>query len=87
MKGSSKDIEKHFKSLKTTLNLDAKHSTPYVFIIDKNSDLRGRDDDEDTGTLFGYNAESVAEINNKMEDDIKVILAEYRLALKKYSVR
>ena len=87
MKGSSKDIEKHFKSLKTTLDLDAKYSTPYVFIIDKNSDLRGRDDDEDTGTLFGYNAESVAEINNKMEDDIKVILAEYRLALKKYSIR
>jgi hypothetical protein len=49
--------------------------------------LRGRDDDEDIGTLFGYNAESVAEINNKMEDDIKVILAEYRLALKKYSRR
>jgi len=87
MKGSSIDIENHFTSLKTTLELDAKHSTPYVFIIDRNGNLRGRDDDEDIGTLFGYNAESVAEINNKMEDDIKVILAEYRLALKKYSVR
>ena len=39
------------------------------------------------GFLYGYNAESVAEINNKMEDDVKVILAEYRLALKKYSLR
>ena len=87
MKGSSIDIENHFTSLKTTLDLDAKHSTPYVFIIDRNGNLRGRDDDEDIGTLFGYNAESVAEINNKMEDDVKVILAEYRLALKKYSVR
>lgn len=87
MKGSSIDIENHFSSLKTTLDLDAKHSTPYVFIIDRNGNLRGRDDDEDIGTLFGYNAESVAEINNKMEDDVKVILAEYRLALKKYSVR
>ncbi|MFQ3351540.1 MAG: hypothetical protein ACI914_000787 [Candidatus Marivariicella framensis] len=87
MKGSSIDIENHFTSLKTTLELDAKHSTPYVFIIDRNGNLRGRDDDEDIGTLFGYNAESVAEINNKMEDDVKVILAEYRLALKKYSVR
>jgi len=87
MKGSSIDIENHFTSLKTTLELDTKHSTPYVFIIDRNGNLRGRDDDEDIGTLFGYNAESVAEINNKMEDDIKVILAEYRLALKKYSVR
>ena len=87
MKGSSIDVENHFTSLKTTLELDAKHSTPYVFIIDRNGNLRGRDDDEDIGTLFGYNAESVAEINNKMEDDVKVILAEYRLALKKYSVR
>tara|TARA_B110000438_G_scaffold265446_1_gene278791 strand:- start:1465 stop:2118 length:654 start_codon:yes stop_codon:yes gene_type:complete len=87
MKGSSIDIENHFSSLKTTLDLDAKYSTPYVFIIDRNGNLRGRDDDEDIGTLFGYNAESVAEINNKMEDDVKVILAEYRLALKKYSVR
>ena len=87
MKGSATDIQNHFKSLNTKLVLDAKYSTPYVFIIDKNSDLRGRDDDEDALTLFGYNAESVAEINNKMEDDVKVILAEYRLALKKYSVR
>jgi hypothetical protein len=87
MKGSSVDVENHFKSLKTPLSLDLKHSSPYVFIIDRDGSLRGRDDDEDIGTLFGYNAESVAEINNKMEDDIKVILAEYRLALKKYSRR
>ena len=26
---------------------------------------------------------SVAELNNKMKDDVKVVLAEYRLALKK----
>jgi hypothetical protein len=25
----------------------------------------------------------VADLNNKMEDDIKIILAEYRMALKK----
>jgi hypothetical protein len=62
MKGSSIDIENHFTSLKTTLELDAKHSTPYVFIIDRNGNLRGRDDDEDIGTLFGYNAESASPI-------------------------
>ena len=33
--------------------------------------------------LYGYNTSSVAEINKKMTDDVKVILAEYRLALKK----
>jgi hypothetical protein len=33
--------------------------------------------------LYGFNSQSVAEINNKMVDDVKIILAEYRLALKK----
>ena len=87
MTGSSFEIEKHFKSLNTSIDLDSKSSTSYVFIIDRNRNLRGRDDDDDIGTLYGYNARSVAEINNKMEDDVKVILAEYRLALKKYSNR
>ena len=34
--------------------------------------MRGRDDDEDQGTLYGFNSQSVAEINNKMIDDVKV---------------
>ncbi|MDG1760579.1 MAG: hypothetical protein P8L72_02820 [Flavobacteriaceae bacterium] len=80
---TAEQIQQLFNSLKTNVNLDATLSSPYVFIIDKNKSLRGRDDDEDIGTLYGYDARSVAEINNKMEDDIKVILAEYRLALKK----
>ena len=41
------------------------------------------DDDEDEGTKYGFNTSSVADLNNKMEDDVKIILAEYRLALKK----
>ncbi len=80
---TAEQIQQLFNSLKTNVNLDATLSSPYVFIIDKDKALRGRDDDEDIGTLYGYDARSVAEINNKMEDDIKVILAEYRLALKK----
>tara|TARA_B100000900_G_scaffold332145_1_gene293004 strand:+ start:169 stop:831 length:663 start_codon:yes stop_codon:yes gene_type:complete len=83
--GSDDQIARLFKSLKTPLQLTAKKSLPYVFIIDKERNLRGRDDDEEEGTLFGFNAESVAEINNKMVDDIKVILAEYRRAWKKYN--
>jgi hypothetical protein len=80
---TAEQIQQLFNSLKTNVNLDATLSSPYVFIIDKDKALRGRDDDEDIGTLYGYDARTVAEINNKMEDDIKVILAEYRLALKK----
>lgn len=83
--GSDDEIAALFESLDTPLSLTEKNSLPYVFIIDKERNLRGRDDDEKVGTLFGYNSQSVAEINNKMVDDIKVILAEYRRALKKYN--
>ena len=81
--GDEHEIKGVFESLKTNVKLDEKLGTPYVFIIDKNRNLRGRTDDEDEGTKFGFKATSVAELNNKMEDDVKIILAEYRLALKK----
>ena len=77
------NIKMIFDSFKTNIDLDDSFSTPYVFIVDRNLSLRGRDDDEDIGMLFGFNSQSVAEINNKMVDDVKIILAEYRLALKK----
>ena len=67
--------------LKTNLSLDSNLGTPYVFIIDRDSNLRGRDDDD--GVKYGYDSRSVADINNNMLDDVKVILAEYRMALKK----
>lgn len=74
-----------FSDLDTDLKLDDNLSTPYVFIIDKDLNLRGRNKDEDEGTKFGFNTASVADLNNKMVDDVKIILAEYRLALKKNS--
>ena len=80
-----KEIKSHFLSLNISIDLDEDGSTPYVFIIDKNRSLRGRNDDEDIVTLYGYDARSVAQINKKMIDDVKVILAEYRLALKIYN--
>ena len=78
---STDKIPALFESLQTGLELDEYMGTPYVFIIDKDRGLRGRNDDED-GMKYGYDATSVADINNKMEDDVKIILAEYRLALK-----
>ena len=77
------NIKMIFDSFKTNIELDESFSTPYVFIVDRDLSLRGRDDDEDIGMLLGFNSQSVAEINNKMVDDVKIILAEYRLALKK----
>jgi len=81
--GSPEEIKALFKSLNSNIQLDAKLGASEVFIIDKDRNLRGRIDDKDTGTLYGFDTSSVAELNNKMEDDIKIILAEYRLALKK----
>ncbi len=85
--GDEKDIEELFKSLRTNLSLNDDLSTPYVFIIDKDKNLRGRKDDEDEGLKYGFKTSAVAELNNKMEDDVKIILAEYRLALKKNTAR
>ena len=78
---SPNELQTVFKSLYLPLNLDINLANPYVFIIDRDVNLRGRDDDE----FVGYDARSVADINNNMVDDVKVILAEYRLALKKYN--
>ncbi len=77
------DIKGFFAGLKTDLTLNDNLATPYVFIIDKDMNLRGRMDDENEANKFGFNTASVAELNNKMVDDVKIILAEYRMALKK----
>lgn len=81
--GDPDQIRALFSSLKTDHTLDQNLATSNVFIIDKELNLRGRSDDEDEGVKYGFNTTSVAELNNKMEDDVKIILAEYRLALKK----
>lgn len=80
----SLEIEKVYQSFDTgepLVNLQSNKA----FIVDKDLNLRGRNNDEDTlnGILFGYNMNSVAELNNKMKDDVKIVLAEYRLALKR----
>ena len=72
-----------FKSLDSDLSLDEKLSSPYAFIIDKKMKLRGRSDDEEEGTKFAYDMSNLKEVSDKMNDDVKIILAEYRFALKK----
>ena len=83
--GSPEEITILFNSLKTNILLDENFGTSQVFIIDKEKNLRGRSEDEDGKVLYGFDTSSIAELNNKMKDDIKVLLAEYRLALKKYN--
>lgn len=83
--GEPNEIKSLFNSLKTKYVLNSNGYSPYAFIIDRDMHLRGREDDEDTvgGLLYGYKAETVAPIHNKMVDDVKVLVAEYRMALKK----
>lgn len=83
--GSADNIESVYRSLQAPYPLHGDWYSEYVFIVDKDLKLRGRDDDEDDGILFGYNAEQYSEINNKLGDDLKILLAEYRLALKKHN--
>jgi hypothetical protein len=78
---SAEEIDAYHKQLKLKEQLDEKLGTPKVYIIDKVRNLRGRklvkDDKE------GYNTFHPAELSNEMLDDFKVILYEYRAALKK----
>lgn len=85
--GDAVEVKRIFDSLGTDYQLQPDLSSPYVFIIDKEGKLRGRTEDEDEGVKYGFDATSVADLNNKMEDDVKIILAEYRLALKKNNAK
>lgn len=80
---ADKEIKRLFESLDSDLKLDDKLSSEYAFIIDKQMKLRGRSDDEDEGTKYAYDLSNLKEVSDKMNDDVKIILAEYRFALKK----
>lgn len=81
--GEPQAIQSFYNTLKTDQELSEELATPYVFIIDKDARQRGRTDDEDKGMMYSYDTRSVAELDDKMDDDVKVLLAEYRMALKK----
>ncbi|MFT3793504.1 hypothetical protein [Flavobacterium sp.] len=74
------EIQAYHKQLKLQGQLGANFGTPDIYIIDKERNLRGR-----TGEEYkeGYNTFHPAELSNEMLDDFKVVLYEYRAALKK----
>lgn len=75
------EIETYYNNLHLKGKLDANFGTSNVYIIDKKRNLRGRKDKEKYKE--GYNTASPSDLYNEMTDDVKVILAEYRLALKR----
>lgn len=80
------EMDAFYKSLQLQEKLDIEIGTPNVYIIDKERNVRGRkglNDKKEEEYKEGYNTSLVSELHNEMTDDVRIILAEYRLALKK----
>ncbi|WP_367755353.1 hypothetical protein [Flavobacterium sp. WC2430] len=75
------EINGYYKQLNLVGTLDKNSGTPLVYIIDKERNLRGRKKKKEYKE--GYNTFHPADLSNEMLDDFKVILYEYRAALKK----
>lgn len=75
------EIKTYFEDLKLREKLDVTHGTSNVFIIDKERNLRGRTEEKEYRE--GYDTFHPSELNNEMLDDFKIVLYEYRAALKK----
>ena len=78
---TSQEIKSYYQQLKLKGTLNPDLGTPDVYIVDKERNLRGRK--EKKGYKEGYSTFHPAELSNEMLDDFKVILYEYRAALKK----
>lgn len=79
-------IQEFYDSYKLIGQLDENKGTPAVIIVDKELNHRGRKGKNKQGESEykeSYNTISAADLHNEMTDDIKIILREYRLALKK----
>ncbi len=85
--GHPMDIEKVFASLSTKSVLDSNYASNHVFIVDKERNQRGRIDDrtdkelEKNAPVYGmssYNGIKVAELKNKMSEDMRILFTEYR---------
>lgn len=80
-------IASFYNSLKVREPLGDDFATYNIFIVDKARSLRGRKgENKETGKeeyKDSYNSFSAAELHNEMTDDVKIVLREYRLALRK----
>lgn len=74
-------IKSYYNQLQLKGKLNSDIGTSNVYIVDKERNLRGRK--EKKGYKEGYDTFHPADLSNEMLDDFKVILYEYRAALKK----
>ena len=87
-----RELRRIYGELESPLVLDGYNSSDYVYIIDKDRNLRGRFDDRSTAEiqekkkpymLYGYNTILISELSGKMTDDIRILFEEYRGKSKK----
>ena len=85
--GTPDQIQEVFHSLNSKSDLDTNLATDEVFIIDTSIMQRGRLDDRTDAQkgkqsevygLQSYNCIEVAEIKNKMSEDLRILFTEYR---------
>ncbi|GAA4894520.1 hypothetical protein GCM10023311_19010 [Flaviramulus aquimarinus] len=85
--GEPSDIKQVFFSLKTKTPLNKNFSSNDVYLVDKDLNQRGRLDDRTDNELekskpvyglYAYDCIEVAEIKNKMSDDLRILFTEYR---------
>lgn len=85
--GETIEIQKLYNSLKSNSSLNSSFSTNSVFIIDKDLNQRGRIDDRTDNEIVknkpiyglnSYDCIEVAEIKNKMSEDMRILFTEYR---------
>jgi len=80
--GSPEAVKRVFTSLNSPLQLDKNYGSDYVFIIDKNMRLRHSMHDKKVAQTKGYNATDIATLHKVMDDDVTVLLFEYKAATK-----
>ena len=80
--GTPDAIKAVFKSIKTPLQLDEHYGTDYVFIVDKDMRLRHSKTNKEIAKTKGYNATSIAMLHKEMDDDVTILLFEYKAATK-----
>ena len=85
--GEPDAIKRVFFSLKSKTDLNENLATNDVFVVDKDLNQRGRLDDRTENEieknkpeyiLGSYDCIEVAEIKNKMSDDLRILFTEYR---------
>lgn len=78
------EIQNYFNQLHLKKDkLSTNFGNNNVYLIDKDRNLRGRKLNDEKEYKEGYSMFHVSELHNEMLDDFKIILYEYKAALKK----